>query len=244
MKTLVFTFDDGIHTHHSLVRPLFKKHGLTGTFFIPGHRTMWLKPPQNCPENEGKDLRERALSWREVRELNVDGFEIGNHTWQHIDFGYGGYSKKARTDQIERLESHFEMLKIPPSTTFCYPGYSCSPPAAKFLTGYGFKFARAGYVGGPSKGPLVENRPENRRKVRYYRPGQTDPMYVPSTGILNDWYTLDNFKEDLEGTPEGCVAVFTAHGFARKSRWKTFKQIIKYVTKKKYHVIKFRDMPL
>lgn len=246
MKTLAFTFDDGIHTHHSLVRPLLKKHGLTGTFFVPGIRTLWEKPTVGVPENEGEDLVERALTWPEIKELDEAGFEIGNHTWNHIDFGYG--RPVDREEQVYRLEAYFRVMGITLPVTFCYPGYSCSLPAATFLAERGFKFARAGYAGGPSRGPEqrhgIPNHPDNRSKVCYYVPGKTNPMFVGATGVLNDWYNLESFIRDLEGTPDGGVSIFVAHGFARKSRWREFQRMVEYVVDKGHRTINFRDMPV
>ena len=189
MSRLVFTFDDGIRTHYDLVRPLLKEHGMTGTFFIPGKRTLWRSRPPQITESDGHDMQ---------------------------------------------------------SSTFCYPGYHTNGTVSSVLKAMGhFKFARIGYCTPDiERGePVGGNRPENRKSVYYYTPGTTDPMFVNSTGIFNDWYSLDHFIDDVENTPEGCVAVFTAHGFARTSRWDLFKEMVQYVADNGHGTINLRDMP-
>ena len=61
---------------------------------------------------------------------------------------------------------------------------------------------------------------------------------------MEDDYTVDHFISDLEGTPEGAVAVFTSHGFAYSPRWNNFKEMVKYVVDNGHETINFRDMPV
>ena len=244
MAKLVFTFDDGVRTHYDLVRPLFKKHGMTGTFFIPGVRTMWVKRMQQIAEHDGRDMQERGLTWEEIRELDQEGFEIGNHTLTHQNMCH--QTRDGCYEQVVRLDVEFAKERVRPAETFCYPGYHAGPPVAAILRAIGLKFARIGYMkDNPAAGePKGGNRPENRAGIYYYTPGETDPMFVNSTGILNDWYGLDHFIEDVENTPEGSVAVFTAHGFARELRWDRFQKMVQYVADNGHETINFRDMPV
>ena len=245
MAKIAFTFDDGIRTHYDLVRPLFKKHGLTGTFFIPGisGRSLWKFRMRGNVENDGADMQEGPLDWPEMVEMAEEGFELGNHTESHPRMT--ALSPDECLQQISAMEDQFREHGVAPSSSFCYPGYHANGKVASVLRAMGnFKFARIGYCArqierGEPKGG---NRPENREEVYYYIPGQTDPMYVPSTGILNDWYTVDHFIADVDGIPEGCVGVFTAHGFARKMRWDRFEEMVQYVIDNGHETVNFRDM--
>lgn len=70
-KLVVLTFDDSKASHYTVVRPLLKKYGFGATFFI----------------TEGFSFRtnkEDYLTWEQVAELHRDGFEIGNHTRDHM----------------------------------------------------------------------------------------------------------------------------------------------------------------
>lgn len=244
MSRLVFTFDDGIRTHYDLVRPLLKEHGMTGTFFIPGKRTLWRSRPPQITESDGHDMQEGPLSWDEIAEMDAEGFEIGNHTNKHPRMTL--LSSDRCLEEVSSLEAQLKANGIQQSSTFCYPGYHTNGTVSSVLKAMGhFKFARIGYCTPDiERGePVGGNRPENRKSVYYYTPGTTDPMFVNSTGIFNNWYSLDHFIDDVENTPEGCVAVFTAHGFARTSRWDLFKEMVQYVADNGHGTINLRDMP-
>src|SRR3989442_12279204 len=70
-KLVVLTFDDSKASHYTVVRPLLKKYGFGATFFV----------------TEGFAFRtnkEDYLTWDQISELYRDGFEIGNHTRDHM----------------------------------------------------------------------------------------------------------------------------------------------------------------
>ena len=70
-KLVVLTFDDSVASHHSVVRPLLKRYGFGATFFI----------------TEGFSFRTNKqdyMTWEQIAELHKDGFEIGNHTRDHL----------------------------------------------------------------------------------------------------------------------------------------------------------------
>src|SRR5437016_2274796 len=71
-KTVVLTFDDAVKSHRNFVAPLLKELGLDATFFITQH---WM------------DDSEHFMTWREIAEIHAMGFEIGNHSWTHPNFG-------------------------------------------------------------------------------------------------------------------------------------------------------------
>src|SRR5262245_47136093 len=87
-KLVVLTFDDSVVSHYSVVRPILKRYGFGATFFI----------------TEGFSFRtskQDYMTWEQIRELHNDGFEIGNHTRDHL-------SVSARTlgqlrEQIEAI---------------------------------------------------------------------------------------------------------------------------------------------
>ena len=244
MKKVVFTFDDGIRTHFDLVRPLLQAHGMKGTFFIPGVRTMWVKRMRKIRENDGYDMQEGPMDWEEIKQMDAEGFEMANHTVNHPSVCSKSLDENRK--EVEGMNKQFADNGVTKPETFCYPGYHASHEVAGLLGALGFKFARIGYLidnfhrGEPTGG----NRPELRPERRYYVPGETNPLLVNSTGILNDWYRFDEFRKDVDEAPEGAIAVFTAHGFARKSRWTEFEKMVKYLADNGHQAINFRDMPL
>src|SRR3990172_6629406 len=70
-RLVVLTFDDAVKSHFTVVRPLLLKYRFGATFFV----------------TEGFDFKTNKndyLSWEEIAELHRDGFEIGNHTRDHL----------------------------------------------------------------------------------------------------------------------------------------------------------------
>jgi len=70
-KVVVLTFDDSVKSHYTVARGVLKKYGFGATFFITEGFTF---------ATNKKDY----MSWEEIAELNRDGFEIGNHTRDHM----------------------------------------------------------------------------------------------------------------------------------------------------------------
>src|SRR5436189_6487542 len=87
-KLVVLTFDDSVASHHSVVRPILKRYGFGATFFI----------------TEGFSFRTNKqdyLTWEQIRELHNDGFEIGNHTRDHLGVTAGTLGRLP--EQVEAL---------------------------------------------------------------------------------------------------------------------------------------------
>src|SRR6185436_9635171 len=75
-KLVVLTFDDSVASHHAVVRPILKRYGFGATFFI----------------TEGFSFRTNKqdyMTWEQIKELHEDGFEIGNHTRDHMGVAGG-----------------------------------------------------------------------------------------------------------------------------------------------------------
>ena len=70
-KLVVLTFDDSSKSHHSVARPILLKYKFGATFFV----------------TEGFDFptnKKDYMTWEEIVALHKDGFEIGNHTLDHL----------------------------------------------------------------------------------------------------------------------------------------------------------------
>src|ERR1044071_2090817 len=70
-KLVVLTFDDSVASQYSVVRPILKKYGFGATFFI----TEGFSFPTN---------KQDYMTWAQIRDLHEQGFEIGNHTRDHL----------------------------------------------------------------------------------------------------------------------------------------------------------------
>src|SRR3989442_8923711 len=111
-KLLVLTFDDSVASHYAIVRPILKKYGFTATFFI----------------TEGFSFRANKqdyMTWEQIAELNRDGFEIGNHTRDHLSVNDRNLDKL--TEQIEAIDARCVEQGIPRPGSFAYPGNAIHP---------------------------------------------------------------------------------------------------------------------
>ena len=70
-RLVVLTFDDSVKSHYTVARPILKKYGFGATFFITEGFTF-------------KKNKKDYMTWEEIRELHRAGFEIGNHTRDHM----------------------------------------------------------------------------------------------------------------------------------------------------------------
>jgi len=68
---IVLTFDDSYIDHYTVVYPLLRSFGFTGTFFVITGRA-----DQNNPQH---------LSWSEIREMADGGMSMEGHTRTHQD---------------------------------------------------------------------------------------------------------------------------------------------------------------
>jgi peptidoglycan/xylan/chitin deacetylase (PgdA/CDA1 family) len=75
-KTVVITFDDGYQDFVTDAMPILKQCGFTATVFLATGRIQ-----QTSMRFEGVDY----LTWREVRELHMEGIQFGSHTVTHPD---------------------------------------------------------------------------------------------------------------------------------------------------------------
>src|SRR5262245_40739895 len=105
-KLVVLTFDDSKASQYTVVRPLLKKYGFGATFYI----------------TEGFSFRTNKadyLTWEQISELNREGFEIANHTRDHMAASKENLSKLK--EQVEAINAQFAARGIPRAVSFAYP---------------------------------------------------------------------------------------------------------------------------
>jgi peptidoglycan-N-acetylglucosamine deacetylase len=177
-KLVVLTFDDSVASHATFVAPLLKRHGFGATFFI----------------TEGFEFstdKEHYLTWEQIKVMNADGFEIGNHTRQHSNVA--GQTPEQLLADVEYIEQQCAKYEIPRPTSFCYPGYKSSIAAIKLLSERGYHFARAG-------------------GAQAFDPTKDEHLALPQAFDGKPESTLDQFKTAVSQARDGKVAVLTFHG--------------------------------
>ena len=156
-KTVVFTFDDGCVSHATIAAPILKQHGFSGTFYV----------------SDAYGFRERKdwyMTWRQIKGMSDDGFEIGNHT--------RGHGMLSHTDvggcqaYIWTLEDEMISNRIPKPTTLAWPFYIINTKFYPLLSDWGYVFGRGGYG-------------------RVYRPAVDHPLDIPSFAVGGVGMTME-----------------------------------------------------
>lgn len=213
-RLVVVTFDDGCASHATIAAPILKKHGFGGTFYV----------------SDAYLFRERKdwyMTWRQIRTMSEQGFEIGNHTRGHGMLSLtdvGGLQAYVWT-----LEDEMIANRIPRSTTFCWPFYIVNPKFYSLLGSWGYTFARGGYG-------------------RVYRPAVDNPFDVPSFAVGGVGMTMEGFISAVQQATAGRVVVLTFHGVPDMEHPPVgtdpdlFEDMVEYLKENKYRVIAMRDL--
>ncbi len=223
-KLVVLTFDDSAKSHFTMVRPILKKYDFGATFFI----------------TEGFDFATNKtdyMTWTEITQLHRDGFEIGNHTRDHLGITDKTVSKLS--DQLDAINQRCKEHGIPQTVSFAYPGNATTPAAFDILREHGIKFARRG--GAPEY-------PYETGQGFAYEPGFDHPLLLPSAGDARPDWELSDFAEAAEKAKHGRIAVLQFHGAPDTAHsWVStptdrFESYMRYLAGNGYKVIALRDL--
>jgi peptidoglycan/xylan/chitin deacetylase (PgdA/CDA1 family) len=223
-KLVVLTFDDSAKSHFTVVRPTLLTYGFSATFFI----------------TEGFDFKENKrdyMTWEEIAQLHQDGFEIGNHTRDHL--GISDKNLDKLTEQLEGINQRCTAYKIPKPVSFAWPGNALAPAGLEALSAAGIRFARRG--GAP------EYEYEKGRGFAY-EPMLDHPLLIPSAGDARPGWELEDFVRAVQQARYGRIAVLqfhgvpdTAHSWVNTPKAK-FEQYMRYLAAEGYQVIALRDL--
>jgi peptidoglycan/xylan/chitin deacetylase (PgdA/CDA1 family) len=223
-KLVVLTFDDASKSHYTVARPLLRKYKFGATFFV----------------TEGWDFatnKKDYMTWDEIKQLHQDGFEIGNHTRDHMSVTAKSVNDLAA--QVRAINLRCKEHGIPEPISFAYPGNAIAKEAIPVLKELGIKFARRG---GSPEHPYKEGR------GIAYEPSLDHPLLIPTTGDARPGWTLDDFKRAVAQAKHGRIAVLQFHGVPDTAHdWvttstKQFEQYLKYLADEKCTVIAVRDL--
>ncbi|MCX6872846.1 MAG: autotransporter-associated beta strand repeat-containing protein [Verrucomicrobia bacterium] len=213
-KTVVFTFDDGCASNATIAAPILKKNGFSGTFYV----------------SDAYGFRERKdwyMTWRQIKGMADDGFEIGNHT--------RGHGMLSHTDvggcqaYIWTLEDEMISNRIPKPTTLAWPFYIINTKFYPLLSDWGYVFGRGGYG-------------------RVYRPAVDHPLDVPSFAVGGVGMNMAGFISAVQQATAGRVVVLTFHGTPDMEHAAVgtdpdlFEDMVDYMKDNHYKVIAMRDL--
>ena len=223
-RLVVLTFDDSAKSHFTIVRPLLLKYGFGATFFI----------------TEGWDFesnKQDYMLWEEIKQLHQDGFEIGNHTRDHLAITEKSFPRLA--EQLQAIDDRCVQHGIPKPVTFAWPGNARTPLAFNILKEHGILFARRG---GEPEHPYQQGRGVA------YEPTRDHPFLLPSAGDARPNWELQDFVDAVEQAKDGKVAVLQFHGVPDTAHdWVSsstdrFEAYLHYLATHKFRVIALKDL--
>lgn len=204
-KLVVLTFDDAPASHATVVAPILKSLGFGGSFYVSDFDSF-------------RTRKDWYLTYRQMKAMAADGFEIGNHT-----LGHGG-----ELENYLRMEDQLIANHVPKPTTVCWPIYHAAPTIYQDLSMHGYTFGRGGHE-------------------RPYRPTVDNPFDVPSFTI-RDGITVEAFARRAQLARQGMVVVFCFHGVPDMEHPgvslepETFQQMMQFLKDNDYQCIALRDM--
>jgi peptidoglycan/xylan/chitin deacetylase (PgdA/CDA1 family) len=223
-KLVVLTFDDSCLSHYTVARPLLKKYGFGATFFI----------------TEGFTFRTNKrdyMTWEQVAELHRAGFEIGNHTRDHLSITEKNVPRLA--EQLAAINEQCRVHGIPQPVSFAWPGNKFHVDALPVLEKAGIRFARRG--GEPEVPYAIGGGVA-------YEPGIDHPLLLPTTGDARPDWSLANLQRAVAHARDGRIAVLQFHGVPDNEHpWvntpqERFEEYIAWLHREKFTVIALRDL--
>ncbi len=223
-KLVVLTFDDSSASHATVAAPLLQRYGFGATFFITEGFTF-------------KTNKRDYLTWEQIAALHRAGFEIGNHTRDHLGITEKNVGKLA--EQLAVIADRCREHGIPAPVSFAWPGNKFHVTALPVLQAAGIRFARRG------------SEPE----VPYaagggvaYEPGADHPLLIPTTGDARPTWTLENLQRAVAHARGGRIAILQFHGVPDGEHpWvntpqERFEDYMAWLHREGYKVIALRDL--
>ena len=204
-KLVVLTFDDACASGYTVAAPILKPLGFGGSFYV-------------CDFDSFKTRKDWYLTWRQMKALNDEGFEIGNHT-----VGHGG-----SLEAFVAMDNALFANHGPKMTTVCWPLYNVNWSICQDLSKNGYTFGRGGH-----ECP--------------YRPTLDNPFDVPSY-TMNEGVTMEAFIKIVRRAVNGKIVVLTYHGVPDMEHGsvsvkpETFKAMMQYLKDNHYQAIAMRDL--
>jgi hypothetical protein len=179
------------------------------------------------------------MTWEEIAELHEMGFEIGNHSWSHLNFAMPAHAARLE-GQLALVENELERVGVPRPVTFAWCGNTFGPEALEVLAARGYLLARRGMqpevpYGRTTPGPL-------------YDPKVHHPLLIPTAGDAYPEWTLDDFRRVVDRATAGKAVVVQFHGVPDVVHpWVNmepglFRECMDYLKSNGFHVVALRDL--
>ncbi|MFO7784714.1 MAG: polysaccharide deacetylase family protein [Thermodesulfobacteriota bacterium] len=138
-KTVVITIDDGHRSAYEIAYPVLLDHGFHATLFVS---------TDNIGTGSG------SLSWDLLKEMKMNGFEVGSHTVTHHDLSKAleGETESAYLERVEyELRASKEILDEmleQDTISIAYPYGKLTPVVLQLCQDLGYRLGVTVYPGG------------------------------------------------------------------------------------------------
>ena len=190
-KLIILCFDDAIRDQYEIARPLLNEFGFGATFFIA-------EKPES-PQDPGFEDKTAYMDWKQIRQLQNEGFEIANHTKNHL-FGLQDMERKKFVEEVRLMEEEFENHQIKKPVSFAYPSGIANSNAVGFVHELGYQWGRGNCETGIC----------GMRGMSVYEPEVDSPLAIPNFGDP-DFYDERLFRKRIELAKDGKIVGFTYH---------------------------------
>lgn len=190
-RLVVLNFDDAMRDQYETVAPLLVKYGFHATFFIA--------EMPDSPRGQGFTDKNRYMTWEQMKELQQAGFELGNHTKNHV-WGLHTMGRDTFVGEIRALEADFAAHGLEAPTAFAYPSGIANSEAAGFVRECGYLWGRGNCETGLC----------GMRGMSYYDPACDSPLAMPNFGDP-DYYTEELLRARIAGAADGKILGLTYH---------------------------------
>ncbi len=94
-KLVVLTFDDAVESQYSIVAPLLNQYKFGATFYVCEFPT---------------NLKDKYMTWKQIKQLEKMGFEIANHTKSHPSLSR--LNQEQINDQLDYIDNKCDSMHI------------------------------------------------------------------------------------------------------------------------------------
>lgn len=146
---LLISFDDGLRSNFDIAYPLLEKYGFVGWFFVPtgfigldSPRDLRWAERHCIADHEKRDDGRIAMSWDEIRELDMNGHVVGCHTQNHRRMGESPGAEQIVREVVQAKETLEEGLGHEVST-FSWVGgeeWTYNPEVIRVVRTSGFQY--------------------------------------------------------------------------------------------------------
>jgi peptidoglycan/xylan/chitin deacetylase (PgdA/CDA1 family) len=220
-KVVVLTFDDSVRSQFEVVRPILKQYEFGATFFI-------------TEGFEFKTDKQNYMTWEQIGQLHRDGFEIGNHTRDHVALTAKNYK-----EQLSSIAKRCLEHGIPAPISYAYPGNAFTLEMLPWLAEQGIRFARRGGT------PEFEYRTGQGVALE---PGLDHSLLIPTAGDARPDWVFDDFLRAVLQAELGRISVLQFHGVPDGAHdWVStsadrFRAYMHYLKVNGFRVIALRDL--